>query len=241
MTRTTKAQDLTPMYASVIRGLYPVFQRITLRDWRGGQHVPSSGGVIIASNHLSWWDPFAVAHFLVGQGRAPHFLAKHGLWKYPVVRSVMEGTAQIPVYRGSVHAKDAFVSAYAALGEGTCVFVMPEGTLTKDPDLWPMTGKTGAARLALETGAPLVPVGIWGTQDVLYPYNGVVPRVWPRKTMHVYAGPPIDLDDLRGGPVTVAELRIATTRLMDAITELVAQARGEQPPQTRFDARNPRQ
>lgn len=236
MARPVMTETITPMYTRIIGGLYPVLQGLTVRDWQGLDHVPATGGFVVAANHLSWWDPFALAHFLVEAGRAPHFLAKSGLWKNPAIRTVMDGTGQIPVYRNTTAAKDAFSAARVAIADGACVMIMPEGTITKDPDLWPMAGKSGAARLALQTGCPLVPVGMWGTQDVLYPYRGKVPKLLPRKTMRVHAGAPVDLDDMRDKPITAPLLAEATTRLMARITDLVAQARQETPPASVYSA-----
>jgi 1-acyl-sn-glycerol-3-phosphate acyltransferase len=65
------------------------------------------------------------------------------------------------------------------LAAGACVIVYPEGTATRDPDLWPMVGKTGAARLALTTGAPVISIAHWGAQDIL-PYGSKKPKLWPR-------------------------------------------------------------
>lgn len=235
MTRPSMTETITPMYQRIVSGCYPVLERLTVKDWRGAENIPTSGGFIVASNHLSWYDPFALGHFLVHNGRAPHFLAKSGLWKNPAIRAIMDGTGQIPVYRNTTQAKDALAAARTAITGGACVMIMPEGTITRDPQLWPMTGKFGAARLALEAGCPLVPVGLWGTQDVLYPYRGqVVPRLLPRKRIHVYAGAPVDVGDLAGRPVTAQVLSEVTSRLMRDISSLVGQARSETPPAVPF-------
>lgn len=240
MSRPPMTEQITPLYERVIRALRPVISRATVQDWKGMEHVPVHEGFVVSSNHVSYADPLTLAHFLVDQGRAPHFLAKSALFKPPVMRQVMEGTGQIPVYRGTVRAGDAYSAALEAVRKGSCVCVLPEGTLTRDPHLWPMAGKTGAARIALETGCPLLPVGIWGTQEVLWPYRGKVPKILPPKTIHVYAGPPVDLADLRGKPITAEVLKNATDRLMDAITAQVAQERREDPPAERFDPRRSR-
>lgn len=115
--------------------------------------------------------------------------------------------------------------------------VLPEGTITRDPQMWPMTGKTGSARLALETGLPLVPVGIWGTQHIIRAYHDKVPHLFPPKVVKVYAGPPVDLSDLRGRTVDRDLLTTATDRLMDAISVQVSLARGEPAPAERYDPR----
>jgi 1-acyl-sn-glycerol-3-phosphate acyltransferase len=110
----------------------------------------------------------------------------------------------------------------------------PEGTITRDPGVWPMAGRTGAIRLALETGAPLIPVAQWGANKVMAPY---AKQMWllPPKLMQVTAGPPLDIDDLRGRPVTRELLQEGTDRLMDVITHLLEQVRGEPAPAQRLD------
>jgi 1-acyl-sn-glycerol-3-phosphate acyltransferase len=118
------------------------------------------------------------------------------------------------------------------------VGIYPEGTITKDPDLWPMIGKTGAARVALETGCPVIPIAQWGPQEILAPYSKRL-RLLPPKTVHVVAGPAVDLTDLRGRPVTAEVLRAASGRIVDAITAQLAELRGELPPPTRYDPARP--
>jgi 1-acyl-sn-glycerol-3-phosphate acyltransferase len=114
--------------------------------------------------------------------------------------------------------------------------VYPEGTLTRDPDLWPMVGKTGAARIALRTGCPVIPVGQWGAHNLLYPY-AKKPDLFPRKEITMKVGDPVPLDDLRASPVTLDVINEATRRIMAALTALVAELRGEEAPAERFDPR----
>ena len=144
---------------------------------------------------------------------------------------MLRGAKQIPVYRESADASKAFSAAVAGGPRaGECVAIYPEATLTRDPDLWPMVGKTGAARVALETGAPVIPVAQWGPQELLPPY-AKRPHLFPRKTMHVWAGPPVDLDGRsRAGPMDAALLHEVTERIMAAITALLEEIRGEQAP-----------
>jgi 1-acyl-sn-glycerol-3-phosphate acyltransferase len=208
---------------------------LTRRDWRGAEHLPDGGAVVVV-NHVSHVDPLAFAHFLYDNGRLPRFLAKDSVFGVPFVGTVLRGAKQIPVFRESGSASKSYSAAVQAVRAGELVAIYPEATLTRDPDLWPMVGKTGAARVALETGAPVVPVAQWGPQDMLPPY-AKRPHLLPRKTMHVWAGPPVDLADLADRPVDAALLQEVTERIMAAITDLLSQIRGEKPPAVRFDPR----
>lgn len=234
MSREPMRDDVPAFFRRLIGGVRPVMQVVTRRNWSGGEHIPRDGGFVLAANHLSYTDPFALGHFLVDHGRAPRYLAKANLLEVPVLSTVITQTGQIPVHRNTPRASDAFSEAVAAVRAGACVVVLPEGTLTRDPHLWPMTGKSGAARIALETDCPLVPTAIWGTQDLLWPYRGRVPKVLPRKTMHIRAGAPVDLSDL-DPPHDPATLRIVSDRVMDAITTELEHLRGETAPDQRVD------
>jgi 1-acyl-sn-glycerol-3-phosphate acyltransferase len=191
---------------------------------------------VVAANHISHLDPLTFAHFVYAHGRLVRFLAKAEMFKVPVVGRIVRSAGQIPVYRLTTDASVAFRAAVAAVEKGECVAVYPEGTITRDPDLWPMTGKTGAARIALASGVPVIPVAQWGAQDILWPYSKN-PRLFPRKTIEMRAGEPVDLDDLRGRELTPDVLREATSRVMDAITRLLEDVRGETAPAVRFDPR----
>ncbi|TVL94318.1 1-acyl-sn-glycerol-3-phosphate acyltransferase [Streptomyces sp. SAJ15] len=201
------------------------------RDWRGMEHIPAEGGFITAINHNSYLDPLSYAHFQYNTGRVPRFLAKAGLFKGSFVGTFLRGTGQIPVYRESTDAANAFRAAVDAINKGECVAFYPEGTLTRDPDQWPMRGKTGAARVALLTKAPVIPVAQWGANEAMPPYAKEKRlRLFPRKTLRVQAGPPVDLSEFYGQEPTVEVLRGATDAIMAAITELLAEVRGEPVP-----------
>ena len=103
---------------------------------------------MVCSNHISDSDPVALAHFLYDNGHPPYFLAKAALFKAPLVGRVIRGAGQIPVFRDGPEAVKAFAPAVEAVRQGKCVAIYPEATVSRDPDLWPMTGKTGAARVA---------------------------------------------------------------------------------------------
>ena len=126
------------------------------------------------------------------------YLAKQEVFEMPFVKTIAVNAGQIPVARLSGDASKSFDAAVEAVREGQLVAFYPEGTITRDPDLWPMRGKTGAARVALSTGCPVIPIGQWGVQDLLPPYGR--PDLFPRKTIKVKAGDPVDLADLQGVP-----------------------------------------
>ena len=206
----------------------------TKHEWVGGENIPASGGCILVLNHVSHIDPLTAAHLVYDHGRLPHYLAKSGLFKNRAAGAFFRAAGQIPVARLSKDAAGAFDAAVAAVREGKCVVVYPEGTITRDPGGWPMTGKSGAARIALETGCPVIPVGQWGAQELLPPY-AKKPDLFPRKLVRMRVGQPVDLADLEGQPRTVAVIAQATERIMAAITVLVEEVRGETAPAERFD------
>ena len=209
---------------------------LTRRAWSGAENFPTSGGFVVCPNHISYVDVFAFAHFLYDNGHPPFFLAKSGVFTIPIIGRLLTAAQQIEVQRGTSHAADAFSAAVAAIQEGKCVPIFPEGTLTRDPQMWPMTAKTGAARMALMTRCPVIPVAQWGPQEIQRPYAKEL-HLFPRKTMRMLAGPPVDLSDLYDRPLSAATLHEATNRILDAITRQLETIRGEQAPVIRFDSR----
>ena len=161
-------------------------------------------------------DPLTFGHYIHANGRVMRFLAKASLFQVPGLGALLRSAQQIPVHRDTGDAADAYRSAVEAVRAGQLVAVFPEGTLTRDPDMWPMRGKTGAARIALATDAPVIPIGQWGAHRVLPRYGKRI-HPFPPKTVHVWAGPPVPLDDLRGRPVDADVLREATDRIMAAL------------------------
>jgi len=222
------------LYVCVVL-LRPLLMVLTRRRWRGQEHLPA-GGFVLAANHISHTDPLLFAHFVHDAGYAPRYLAKASVLDLPVVGRLLRASGQIPVYRESGTAAQAYRNAVRAVGAGRSVIVYPEGTLTRDPGLWPMVGKTGAARIALESGCSVVPAAQWGAHELLAPY-GRWPRFYPRPVNQVLVGPPVDLADLRGRPMTTDVMAEATERIMAAIADLLGELRGEPPPPVRFDPR----
>lgn len=211
------------------------------REWRGMEHMPDDGGFITVVNHNSYLDPLSYAHFQYNTGRLPRFLAKDGLFKNGLVGAMMRGTSQIPVYRETTNALDAFRGAVKAIKKGECVAFYPEGTLTRDPDVWPMAGKTGAARVALETRCPVIPVAQWGANLAMPPYAREKKlRLLPRKRLEVLAGAPVDLSAYYGKEPTPELLKEVTEVLMAAVTRLLEELRGEKAPAAVHDPRQVR-
>ncbi|MGI8529886.1 MAG: lysophospholipid acyltransferase family protein [Geodermatophilaceae bacterium] len=207
----------------------PVVRLMFRFRWAGQQHVPRTGGVILMANHVSKLDPFSIARFTWDAGRIPRFLVKEGLFGVFFVGAVLRGARQIPVRRGTNEATTALRAAEQALRDGEAVVVYPEGTVTRDPDWWPMQGKTGLARLWLATDVPVIPVAQWGQQRSWDYHTGKF-RLFPRKRVVVVAGPPVDLSYFRGRPVTPEALREITDTAFSAVRDLLAVERDEPAP-----------
>jgi 1-acyl-sn-glycerol-3-phosphate acyltransferase len=211
----------------------PLLNLMMAKKWEGTDKLPA-GGFIAAPNHCTEIDPLVVGHMLYNQGRAPHFLAKAGLFTVPGLGWLLHATKQVPVERSTTGANRSLQVAQEIVAEGGAIIIYPEGTLTRDPALWPMKGHTGAARLALEGGIPVVPIAHWGAHEV-FPRYGKRFHVFPRKLSRVVVGDPVDLSAFSGRPLDKATLTEATEVIMAAVTSLLAGLRGEQPPAERWD------
>ena len=207
----------------------PVLTGMTKRTWRGAENIPATGPVIIIANHMSHADPLVLAHYVYDAGRWPAFLAKASLFEVKVFGRLLRAVDQTPVSRGTVDAGKALEAAVAAIKEGKVVIVYPEGTTTKEPDLWPMRGKTGAARLWLITGAPVVPIVMWGPERLFDPRTHKL-RPVPRTPVTVVAGPPMNLDTWAGAAPTAAVLQEITDHMMLTLRDMLAEIRGGQAP-----------
>ena len=191
MKETAKSHITFVVVAGIVR---PVMNLLMRKEWLGLEKLPA-GGFIAAPNHCTEIDPLVVAHMLYNQNRMPRFLAKAGLFKVPVLGFVLRATKQIPVERSTAGANRSLQIAKEVVDEGGAIIIYPEGTLTRDPELWPMKGHTGAARMALESGIPVVPMAHWGAHEVLPRYAKRL-HLFPRKTSRLVVGDP-------GGPQRV--------------------------------------
>jgi 1-acyl-sn-glycerol-3-phosphate acyltransferase len=207
----------------LLYGLVEVVLRPPVRRglrWRvdGVDRIPARGPVLLASNHLSYFDPIAVANLTDLAGRRVRFLAKAELFEHRVMAAALRRMGQIPVARGAADAT-ALDAAADALRRGECVHVFPEGTISEDLD--PMAGKTGLARLAKAAGVDVMTVGLWGTQRIIPPKGRKAERVRTPVTVVVGETVPVGPD---------ANARETTDRIMAGICAAVAEARRRYPP-----------
>lgn len=183
---------------------------------RGTEHVPAEGGVILAANHRSYFDPVAVGMAIARVGRPARFLGKKEVFDAPVVGEIARAMGGIRVERGS-GSDEPLVEAAHALEAGEVVVIMPQGTIPRgraffDPVLH---GRWGTARLAAETGAPVVPVGVWGTE-----------HVWPRSSrlpnlLNITSPPQVSVTVGPVVPLVGDDPSADTRRIMDAIVALL--------------------
>ncbi len=216
-----------PVY-TLAKAIVPPVVRFWVRlDCRGVLNIPAEGPVIVAANHISYFDPVCLGTFVDSSGRQARFLAKAELFRRRVLGPVLRGAGQIPVYRDSRDASKALGDAVAAMRDGAAVVIYPEGTTTRNPDFSPGRPKSGVARLAALTGAPVVPVGIWGAQ-LLFTRGKIGPF---RRGIRVVlrAGPPLHLG--LAPDASLEEVNAARDRVMEAIAKLVDEAKeGWSPP-----------
>jgi 1-acyl-sn-glycerol-3-phosphate acyltransferase len=204
---------------------YPVSGLFRVR-YRNIERLPQEGPVIVVTNHVSHIDPFLVAKFVLDAARTPRFLAKDSIFDVPVVGWAMRKMGHIPVRRGTTDARQSLAAAVAALEGGRVIVLHPEGTVTRDPEGWPMMGKTGAARLAtLVPDVLVVPVAQWGVQEQFDLYRKKV-KLIPRPRHVISVGEPIDLSAFRDRAPTVQVLKEVTDVIMRRLRTDVAELRG---------------
>ncbi|WP_457098360.1 lysophospholipid acyltransferase family protein [Microbacterium sp. P5_E9] len=219
--------------AAVIVPILSLIARVEIID---GDKLPREGPYVLAPSHSTEFDPLIVALAVWRLGRAPRFMAKESLFKVPVLGWALRATGMVPVARSSsaTAARQTIQASEILVAHGRGVIVYPEGTLTRDPDLWPMRGKTGAVRLALADDIPLIPMAHWGAQAILPRYGKL--SLWPlRRHVRVIVGDPVDLSEFTDKRAQPAALVAATDRLMNAVAELLSQLRGEPAPEKRWD------
>lgn len=230
-----RRSEKTPIFRFLAALVLPFMYAIAKFRIVDGDKLPRQGSFVLAPNHFSEIDPLVIGVIMWKLGRMPRFLAKASVFRIPVVATLLRASGQIPVERaGSIRGSEPLQAAATIAEKGSAVVIYPEGSLTRDPELWPMRGKTGAVRMALDAGVPLIPVAHWGTQLVL-PRYGRRLSAFPRKTITVKIGDPVDLSAYRGRRLGATELNEATELVMNAITALLEDLRGEKAPAERWN------
>ncbi len=219
----------------------PIFGAMVKLRIREGSALPASGPFILSPNHYSEIDPIVMGVVVWKLRRTPRFLAKASLFRVPALGWLMRFTGQIPVERdASAQLGQPLQAAKLLTDRNQGVIVYPEGTLTKDSDLWPMRGKSGAVRMALEQNIPLDPAAHWGTQHWMGRYAKKI-RFFPRTTIDAVVGEPFDLSEYQGKTLTRELLQEATDKLMQEIARLAGSLRGETPPAILHDGTGPKE
>ena len=217
--------------------MIPIMNLVGKKVWRGGENLPRSGKIIVASNHVSYLDVLFLTHFLFRNGRAPRYIGKEGVFKVPVIGKIILAAGMVPVARESKDASKALDHAVRLLNVGHCVGVYPEGTLTRDPAGWPMVAKTGLARLAIATQTPVIPIAQWGSQIVMPTYEKKI-KFFPRTPIKILVGKPLDFSPWYGKENDQDALREATAFVMRELTNLLEELRDEKRPVEIFDPHN---
>lgn len=230
--KTSESHFVLTLIASI---LIPIVRLLFRIEVKGQEKLPKSGPYVLVANHVTNVDALAVAYLVyVKLKRAPHFLAKESLFRVPVVGPILRAAGQIPVYRGGLRNDTPLRAAHEYLKAGHTIAIFPEGTLTRDPELWPMRGKSGAIRLALETNVPVYPMAHWGSEQVLPQYGSKFrPGFW--KPVRILIGDEIDLAKYHKKQLGPAELNEATSFVMQTITKLVEELRQEKAPTDLWD------
>ena len=185
----------------------------------GLENVPARGGAVLASNHVSVLDPITIAAALVTERRRPvRYLALSEVFEIPVIGWAVRRVGQIPVRRGAGEWR-TIEEAAAAVRGGSLVGVSAEGTVGDGRAMLPL--QKGTARIALAAGSPVIPVGVWGTQD-RWPKTGPTFGLPLRPTLAVHFGPPIDS---QGDPRSRQDVRALTDRIAEGIGAALSKAR----------------
>lgn len=231
----SRTSEKTPIFRLLAVLVLPFMNSIARFTVIDGDKLPKQGAFVLAPNHFSEIDPLVIGAVMWKLGRMPRFLAKASVFTIPVVATLLRASGQIPVERtGSVRGSQPLEAASTIVEKGFAVVIYPEGSLTRDPELWPMRGKTGAVRMAIDAGVPLIPAAHWGTQLVMPRYGRKI-SLFPRKTITVKIGDPVDLSAYRGRHLGASELNEATELVMSAITRLLEELRGETAPAERWN------
>lgn len=225
--KAPRSEGFEPGYAIAIGVLVPWVKLLHRWHFEGTEYIPASGPAIVASNHVSLFDPLAVGWTVHRNGRRPRFLAKSSLFQAPVVGWVLKTARQIRVDRGTATAPASLDDAERALSKGEVVVIFPEGTTSKAEDLAPLPPKTGTARLALRTGIPVIPCATWGGQWVWSYHMGF--RLGWGKDVWVRFGPPMHFKEYAGREEDPEAWAEVSGSIMNEIAVLLAGLKAAKP------------
>lgn len=223
--------------AAVLGALVSTVSRLELTRRAAPARGLPDGPVIVVANHTSFADGILLA--LVGRrlGRSLRLMATGGVFRSGLLGPLARRLGFIPVLRGSDAAAGSLDAAVSALAAGEAVGLFPEGRITRDPEHWPERSKTGAVRLALATGAPIVPVALVGAHHVVGRTDilgRLLRNTVRRPCVRVAVGAPIDVRRLAGITATdtpdEATTRRAADDVMAALVRRVAELRGDDAP-----------
>ncbi len=230
-----RKSEKTPIFRLLALIALPFMTLVARYRIHDGDKLPATGAFVLSPNHYSEIDPLVIGVVMWKLDRMPRFLAKGSLFRIPVIGSLLRASGQIPVERtGTSRGSDPLAAAAKIARDGSAVVIYPEGSLTRDPELWPMRGKAGAVRMALQAGIPIIPAAHWGTQHLMPRYGKRI-RMFPRSTIDVRFGDPVDLSEFRDRPLDAQTTTAATAKVMDAVTALLEDLRGETAPAERWD------
>ncbi|MDD3022691.1 MAG: lysophospholipid acyltransferase family protein [Syntrophomonadaceae bacterium] len=195
------------MFYSILRAIAILFFSLLGLKSDGIHNLPERGPVIIASNHVSNWDPLLVASVL---NRPIHYIGKVELFKNPLMAALMKKLEVIPVKRGETN-RAAIKSALTVLEQNQVLGIFPEGARNKTGD--DLKAQAGVAMIAVKSGAPILPVACIGS-------NRNLPIGW-LKPLLIRVGPPINLSAYEGQRINSAMLDQVSVKIMDEINLLL--------------------
>lgn len=236
MTQNPPPSEKTAIFRLFAGLLLPFMYFVGRYRLHGVENVPATGSFVVAPNHYSNIDPIVIGVAMWKTGRMPRFLAKASLFRIPVFGWLFAKAGQVPVERSGParDGADPLAMANSIAAAGHAVVIYPEGSLTRDPAAWPMRGKQGAVRTALDAGIPLIPVASWGAQEIMPQRTNKI-SLFPRKNVDIIFGPPVDLSEFAGKSKDSRAVARATEKVMNEITALLEGLRGETAPVMRWD------
>jgi 1-acyl-sn-glycerol-3-phosphate acyltransferase len=226
--RSTRFWRFVLWLTNAVMALFCRLRVSTSMDYRLTQ-----GPLILAGNHISVIDPIVFMAASRQMRITPRIMATGGLFRAPILGWLMRLVGHIPVDRGRDTVTRALPDGIEALRAGSIVMIYPEGRIGLDPAMWPEKAKTGIARLALSAGAPVVPVAIWGSHEMITYHGGrkmaarLLSSLWRRPTVKVHFGQQVDLSGLTLD--TVGDAQRATERIMAAIDAALVPLRPDEP------------